>query len=551
MRRVVLPLAVAGLAVAAPTAGAAGTGRLLVSLRPASGARAHASAATAVMARAGARRAARSVPQIGLVVVRPARGESLRALARRLRTDPRVRAVSAEQRATLRRTPNDPALSAPETASGTPAGTTVEWWPQREDFPAAWDITTGSTSLVGVIDTGVDANHPDLNGKLRRADDLDANASHGPGTTDEVGHGTHVASIACGAADNGVGLVGAGYDCGLVIEKSDLSDGSVARAIVSATDAGADAINMSFGTDGRPAPPQPIADALDYAYDRGVVLVAAAADDAVEEQGDPANYLQPTGTGPNPDAGKGLVVTAATIDDRRASYAGFGSQISLAAYGTINERSGPPGLLGAFPAQQTELERSSFAPPSPPCRCRTSFQGDDRYAYLQGTSMAAPQVAATGALIRKLNPDLSAARILRIVKDNARRTSGTGWAPDLGWGILDAGAAVRAARDTDLRAPTSSVRAPSRTRGRSITLKLHGRDGGPPGVLVSGVSKYRVYRSTDGRRPVKIAVTRHTRLRLKARRGARYAFYVQAVDKAGNVQAFPAKPGARTRVVRR
>jgi subtilisin family serine protease len=550
MRRVALPLAVAGLALAAPAAGASTTGRLLVSVRRADSGTAQAAAATAVIARAGARRAAPSAPQIGMVVVRPRAGESLRALARRLRADPRVRVVSAEQRASLRRTPNDPALSAPETAGGTPPNTTVEWWPQREGFPAAWDITRGANALVGVIDTGVDANHPDLNGKLRRAEDLDANASHGPATTDEVGHGTHVASIACAAADNGVGMVGAGYDCGLVIEKSDLSDGSVARAIVSATDAGADAINMSFGTDGRPAPPQPIADALDYAYDRGVILVAAAADDAVEEQGDPANYLQPTGSGPNVDAGKGLVVTAATYDDRRASYAGFGSQISLSAYGTINERSGPPGLLGAFPAQQTELERNSFVPPSPPCRCRTTFQGDDRYAYLQGTSMAAPQVAAAGALIRKLNPDLPATRVLRILKQSARRTT-AGWGPDLGWGILDADTAVRTARDTDLRAPSSTVRAPSRTRGRSITLRLHGRDGGPPGVVVSGVAKYRVYRSTDGRRPVKIAVTRRSRLKLRARRGARYAFYVQAVDKAGNVQTFPSKPGARTRVIKR
>jgi hypothetical protein len=65
------------------------------------------------------------------------------------------------------------------------------------------------------------------------------------------------------------------------------------------------------------------------------------------------------------------------------------------------------------------------------------------------------------------------------------------------------------------------------------------------------VARYRVYRSTDGGRPVKVAVTRRNRLKLKARPGARYAFYVQAVDRAGNVQAFPAKPGARTRVIRR
>src|SRR3954453_3225718 len=100
MRSVALPLALGVLFAAAPSASASETGRLLVSLRPADSGRAHASAAQAVVARAGARRSGRSVPQIGLVVVRPARGESLRALARRLRSDPRVRAVTAEHRAT-------------------------------------------------------------------------------------------------------------------------------------------------------------------------------------------------------------------------------------------------------------------------------------------------------------------------------------------------------------------------------------------------------------------------------------------------------------------
>src|SRR3954468_24037724 len=78
MRRVALPLAVAGLAFAAPAAGASETGRLLVSVKPADGGPAQAPAATAVVARADARRAGHSVPQIGLVVVRPRAGESLR-----------------------------------------------------------------------------------------------------------------------------------------------------------------------------------------------------------------------------------------------------------------------------------------------------------------------------------------------------------------------------------------------------------------------------------------------------------------------------------------
>src|SRR4051812_45715534 len=550
MRRVAFPLALALLAALTPAAPAATTtGRLLVSLERDGGVRAHAAAAHAVIARAGARRSRGAVPQIGLVVVHAAPGESLHALAQRLRSDRRVRAVSAERRATLRLTPNDPALTAPESSQGTPPGTPVEWWPQREGFATAWDVTTGSGAKVAVIDTGVDGTHPDLAGKIAGEEDLDDQPGDGPPTTDEVGHGTHVSSIACAAAGNGVGMAGAGYNCGLIVEKSDLTDSSVARAIVSATDQGADAINMSFGTDGRSSPPQALVDAIEYAYDHRVVLVAAAADDDVDEQGDPANVLQPTGTGPDLDAGRGLTVTAATYADRRASYAGHGSQISIAAYGTIDERTGPGGLLGAFPGNSTAVERGSLVPPSPPCDCRTSFQGDNRYAYLQGTSMAAPQVAAAGALLRHFNPDLPIQRILRIIKDTARRPAGA-WTPDLGWGILDAGAALTAGRGIDLRAPSATVRAPVRTRGRTITLRLHGSDTAPAGVVASGIAKFRVYRSVNGGKPVKLLVTRRTRLKVRARRGARYAFYVQAVDRAGNVQPFPAHPGARTRVTR-
>ncbi len=333
------------------------TGRLLVTLdKPQSTTAAGAQAAAAVLAHDGVRRDGAQVPQLGLVSVRPTGGQALSALARTLRGQPGVRSVDVEHRYTLRYVPNDPALTAPEVSAGTPPGTPLAWWVARSDLPAAWDIARGDNALVAVIDTGVDAGHPDLAGKVAESIDNDAAPGHAGPMSDENGHGTHVATLACGAGDNGYGVVGAGFNCRLLVIKSDLSDGSVARSIVQAADLGADAINMSFGTDGSIAPARAIVEAINYAVSKDAVLVAAASDSPVEEQGDPANLLQPPGTAQDITAGRGLTVTAANFAGQRAPFAGRGSEISLAAYGAFDEHTGPAGIFSGFPANTTELE---------------------------------------------------------------------------------------------------------------------------------------------------------------------------------------------------
>lgn len=512
---------------------------------------ANAAAASAVVAGAGARRSGHSVPQIGLVTVRPRPGETLARLRERLRADPRVRSVQAERRHTLRELPNDPALSAPETAAGTPSGTVVQWWATRQFLPEAWDVTHGEDAVVAIIDQGIDASHPEFAGRITAALDLDDDAGSGPPTMDANGHGTHVASMACAAAGNGIGLAGAGYGCKLLVIKSDLTDSSIAEAIVRATDRGAHAINMSFGQDGRATPPTSQVRAINYAYRRGVVLVAAAADSPVTEQGDPANALQPTGTGPDIDAGKGLSVTAADFDDDRASFAGFGTQISVAAYGSFQYRppvpTGPPGLFGAFPANTASVETDV-----PPCACRTTFNGDNRYGYLQGTSMAAPMVAAVGALLHDVNPDLRAADKLRIIKQTASRPAGTGWTQELGWGILNAGAAVVAAQQLDRTRPVSRLVAPRRVVGRrAFRLRWSGSDPSPEGVTSAGIARYEVWRAVGGRRARRIAVTAKRSTWLRGMPTQTYSFYTRAVDNNGNRERPPKRPDARTRVVTR
>jgi subtilisin family serine protease len=539
---VALAAAFAGAALCASSAAAARplTGRVLVSLRKPRAGSASAAAVTAIEARTGARVAGPVVPEIGLVTVAPPTGVALNSFVRTLRADTHVRAVSLERRFTLRFLPNDPALSVTEATPGTPPGTPVEWWPAREDLPRAWDISRGDGATVAVIDTGVDASHPELSGKIAASVNFDAVPGDGPPTTDSAGHGTHVASLACAASDNGVGLAGAGLDCKLIIEKSDLSDASVAQAIVDATNRGAGAINMSFGTDGSTPAPPALVDAVNYAFAHNVVMAAAAADSAVTEQGDPANVLQPNGTGADITQGRGLTVTAANFSDNRASFAGYGSEVSIAAYGSFADNSGPAGIFGAFPQGLTSLETGSLLPPQPPCGCRTTFQGDSRYAYLEGTSMATPMVAAVGALIRQLNPDLSAGDIVTLMKQTARRPAGAGWTPDLGWGILDGGAALDAARHIDRRAPVAQLAAlPRRTRQGSLTLRWTGSDPAPPNVIAPGIDHYEIWRTFDRRAPQLLATTTGTTQLVHLHAGHRYGFFVRAVDRAGLRQPAP------------
>ena len=95
--------------------------------------------------------------------------------------------------------PDDPALTDPNSWSGT-----VKWTLAREGFYGAWNISKGDGALVGVIDTGIDATHPDLATKIAVAvDQQDPSDARGTARTDEVGHGTHVASLACADTDNG------------------------------------------------------------------------------------------------------------------------------------------------------------------------------------------------------------------------------------------------------------------------------------------------------------------------------------------------------------
>ncbi len=527
-------------------ASAAGlTGRQLVLFERAQAAQSS-SLVRAVLARAGVERAGGGVPRLGIATVEGSRSE-LAALRR----DPTVARVVPEYRRDLRRVPNDPSLSITESAAGTPAGTKLQWMYERQNFPAAWDIATGQNALVGVIDTGLDGNHPQLGPKVASA------LSFGTGSSpvvDNEGHGSHVSGLACAVTDDGVGTAGAGWGCRIVVSKApELRDEDIIAGIVSATDRGAHAINMSFGGGGD----SPGIDrAIDYAYQRNVVLVSAGSNDSTAESGSPASQLQP-GNAPDLNAGRGLVVTGANFSDANAGTA-FGPQVSMAAYGFFDAVNGPPGVPSTYTGQLTFREL-----PPVLCGCRFSIGGDNRYAYLQGTSMATPQVTAVAAMMRALNPWLGAASTIRILKETARGPGG--WTAALGWGILDAGRALDTARRFDGLAPTARARAskkltlPKVVKGRKkpsskLSLKWSGTDPkGAEGLIPSGVASYDVFVRKPDRRSYKRlkSATKKLSFKYKISVPGNYRFYALARDRAGNLETVPSKPDVKVVVKRK
>src|SRR5437867_2422344 len=129
-----------------------------------------------------------------------------------------------------------------------------QYGPQKIHAPTAWDTTTGTaTTVIAVVDTGIDCTHPDIAGKCTAGYDFVGNlALAGTENSDDYGHGTHVACIAACKTNNGVGAAGVCWECRVMPVKVLNSSGSgsfaqVALGIRFAADNGASVINMSLG----------------------------------------------------------------------------------------------------------------------------------------------------------------------------------------------------------------------------------------------------------------------------------------------------------------
>ncbi len=304
-----------------------------------------------------------------------------------------------------------------------------QWDAARVGEVPDWALRAASSVTVAVIDSGADLNAPDLAHKSPRTWSV---LSRSHRVRDRLGHGTFVASLATGSVANGIGISGFGGDAKLLAIQAIDADGYVtdvdeAAAIVYAVKHGAKIINLSIGGAQTSAIERR---AIHWAFRHDVLIVAAAGNE--HDQGNPVEYpaalLQPVGS--RGRGGIGLAVGATDIDGTRAYFSNTGSYISLAA----------PGY-NVFAAESADSDWP---------RAQLPWASAGYYGWASGTSFAAPEVAGVAALVWGVNPRLTVRQVATVLKESA---TGNAWNHELGWGSLDAAAAVQLALETRGQAP--------------------------------------------------------------------------------------------------
>lgn len=341
----------------------------------------------------GAPAGARVIPGIGVAVV-DAPPDRAAAVLSNLRRDPSVAFAERDGVLSAAATPND------------------YWWPSqwsavKVNAPSAWDMATGSEgTVIAVLDSGIDYSQPDLQGATVAGRDV-VNSDSDP--RDDYGHGTQVAGVAAARSNNTIGVAGYCWRCSIMPVKVLGSTGTgsvsnVAAGIVWATDHGARVINLSLGST---ASSTTLAEAAKYAYDRGVVLVAAA-----------GNSSSST---PNYPAALPTVIGVAGSDsvDGLTGTSNFGSWVDVAAPG-CNFTTGLSSWYGTF--------------------C--------------GTSSAAPAVAGIAGLALSLAPGASNRQVEEALESTAVSQS------YVRYGRIDAAATLRALGGSVSEPPPPAETAP-------------------------------------------------------------------------------------------
>lgn len=341
----------------------------------------------------------RQLEGLGVYVVSVAQGEEMSTI-QQLERLPAVEYAEPDYLYETLDIPNDPKYA------------TDQWNLAQLNAPAAWDISTGSFDvIIAVIDTGVDLSHPDLKSKIVAGYDFVNSDSI---AQDDEGHGTQVAGIAAAATNNGVGVAGVAWEAAIMPIKALDSSGwgtasDVAAGIRWAADHGARVINLSLGG---LYPSLTLESAVNYAYDRGLLIVAAAGNFFL--QGNPVFY---------PAAYLHVLAVTATNDlDEHASYANTGDYVDVAAPG-----GDPDSASDANPRHWITS---------------TLWDGDSTYGPGAGTSMSTAHVSGLAALVWSRHLNWTNDEVERTIESTTQDRGDHGLDDVFGWGFINMHSAV-------------------------------------------------------------------------------------------------------------
>jgi len=327
-----------------------------------------------------------------------------------------------------------------------------QWGLKSIGVPTAWDVTLGDKSvIVAVVDTGVWWTQPDIQANMWTNS---ADGTHGydfvdsdtnPMDIDPSGtyHGTGVAGVIGAITDNTVEIAGTAQVSIMAVRalgsNGQGSSTDTAQAIIWAADHGAKVINLSLGTNETPpVEPSEIHLAIDHAWSKGALIVAAAGNAGVGTLDYPARLPE--------------VVSVAAIDEsgRRASFSNYGPGLDLSAPGS----------------RIVTLSGGNNQP--------------NNVHYLQGTSFSAPFVSGIAGLLLSAEPGLTNVQLWNILNMTAVQPVGSGYNTNYGWGVVNARNAIAA-----LNQPLISVDSYPTSVSSSSTFGVTWSILGPAGMAVS------------------------------------------------------------------